>query len=221
MDTLAAIMPFVIAGSILPTWTIAVIALLGTTRPVTNGVAFILGNAAFRIVLGLAVLFVVPLPDSESFRLDSGTWDARFVIAFGLGLFLLAAFLWTRRASDEETGWIQRAENIRPRTSFIAGAVVTASPGVQYAYLLGGIAVIVESTTTSVGEIVALGLFVLALQWMLALPIAIYLLYPNQSARILFRLKRWLNAYGQRLVASILGVAGVYLVISGILQLTG
>jgi threonine/homoserine/homoserine lactone efflux protein len=221
MDTLTAIAPFVVAGSILPTWTILVIALLGTARPVVNSTAFILGNAAFRMLLGLAVLFVVPLPDSESFRLDSGVWDARIVILLGLALMALAAWLWTRRPEQEGKNWVEKAENIRPRTAFLAGAAVTASPGVQYAYLLGGIAVVLETSSSGLGEVVALTIFVLALQWMLALPIAIYLLFPQQSARILRRMKVWLGAYGQRLVAAVLGVAGAYVTISGIMQLLG
>jgi threonine/homoserine/homoserine lactone efflux protein len=221
MDTLTAIAPFVVAGSILPTWTILVIALLGTGRPVVNSTAFILGNAAFRMLLGLAVLFVVPLPDSESFRLDSGVWDARIVIALGLALLALAAWLWTRRPEQEGKTWVEKAENIRPRTAFLAGAAVTASPGVQYAYLLGGIAVILETTSGGLGEVVALAVFVLALQWMLALPIAIYLMFPQRSARILQRMKVWLGAYGQRLIAAVLGVAGAYVTVSGIMQLLG
>ncbi len=221
MATLTGIAPFVIAGSILPTWTILVIALLGTARPVANAFFFILGNATFRTVLGLAVLFVLPLPDSESFRLDSGAWDARLVIAIGLGLVLLAAWLWTRRATQEGPSWVERAENIRPRTAFLTGAVVTASPGVQYAYLLGGLAVILETTSSRVGEVVALVLFALALQWMLALPIVIYLLFPAQSARVLERMKAWLGAYGQRLVAGVLGAAGAYVTYTGIVQLLG
>jgi hypothetical protein len=221
VDTVIAIAPFVIAGSILPTWTIAVIALLGTARPVANASAFILGNAAFRTVLGLAVLFVVPLPDSESFRLDSGAWDARLVIATGIGLFALAAWIWTRPVSEESENWVDRAENIRPRTSFIAGALVTASPGVQYAYLLGGLAVVLETTGSASERVAALLLFVLALQWMLATPVVIYLLFREGSARILQRMKGWLRSYGQRLVAGILGIAGGYVTVLGVIQLLG
>ncbi|MBE0416890.1 MAG: GAP family protein [Coriobacteriia bacterium] len=219
MDTVISIAPFVIAGSILPTWTIVVIALLGTARPVANSTAFILGNAAFRALLGLAVLFVVPLPDSKSFRLDSGAWDARLVIAIGVGLFALAAWIWTRPTAEESGSWGDRAEHIRPRTSFIAGALMTASPGVQYAYLLGGLAVILETTTGVAARVTTLVLFVLALQWMLAMPIVIYLLFREGSTRILQRMKGWLRAYGQRLVAGVLGVAGTYVTAIGVMQL--
>ena len=221
METLLGLAPFAIAGSILPTWTIIVIALLGTARPVANSTGFILGNAAFRAALGMAVLFVVPLPDSESFRLDSGVWDPRAVIVIGASLLALAVWLWTRPAAAEGRSWVDRAEEIRPRTAFAAGALMTASPGVQYAYLLGGLAVILETTAGPAGSIAALAAFVVVLQWMLAAPIAIYLLFREGSERILRRLKAWLRAYGQRLVAGILGVAGGYVVFIGVQQLLG
>lgn len=221
METATALAPFVVAGSILPTWTIVVIALLGTARPVANSTAFVLGNAAFRALLGIAVLFVIPLPDSESFRLDSGAWDARAVTVFGVGLLALAVWLWTRPPAPEGDSWVERAEQIRPRTAFVAGALMTASPGVQYAYLLGGLAAVLETTGGPVDRVVALGVFVLALQWMLATPIAIYLLFREGAERILKRMKSWLRVYGQRLVAGVLGVAGTYVFVIGAIQLLG
>jgi threonine/homoserine/homoserine lactone efflux protein len=221
VDSVTAIAPFAIAGSILPTWTIAVIALLGTARPVANATAFILGNASVRTLIGLAILFVVPLPASESFRLDSGAWDARLVVVIGIVLLVFAVWIWTRSPAEESGSWIDRADQIRPLTAFIAGAAMTASPGVQYAYLLGGLAVVLETTNGALAQVTALLLFVLALQWMLALPVVIYLLFRRGSTRVLLRMKEWLRDHGRRLVAGILGVAGSYVIVSGMRQLLG
>lgn len=220
MDTLVAIAPFAVAGSILPTWTLVVIALLGTERPVANASAFIAGNAAFRFALGLAVLFVVPLPESESFRLDSGTYDARLVIAFGVALLSLAIWVWSRSHDPRAGEWVERAERIRPRTAFIAGAIAVASPGVQYAYLLGGIAAILETGTLTEG-VVSLTLFVLALQWMLALPIVIYATFRERAERVLAKMKGFLRRRGNQLVATVLGLAGAYVLLLGFVQLAG
>ncbi len=218
METLTAVLPFALAGSILPTWTLVVIALLGTARPVANASAFIAGNIVFRTLLGLAVLLVVPLPDSESFRLDSGAYDARIVIALGAALIALAAWVWRSSRDPSAGGWVERAEHIRPRTSFLAGLIAVASPGVQYAYLLGGVAAILESGR-GVGNAAALLGFVLALQWMLVLPIAIYLLSRERSQRVLSRMKGFLRRRGNQLVAGVLGLAGTYVVVLGWMQL--
>ncbi len=218
METLAAIAPFAIAGSILPTWTIVVIALLGTARPVANASAFIAGNAVFRIALGVTVLFVVPLPDSDSFRLDSGVLDARVVLSIGVGLLALAGWVWTRTNDSAEKTWVDRAERIGPGTAFIAGLVAVASPGVQYAYLLGGVAAILESGGGATG-VLALVAFVVALQWMLALPIVIYLAFRERSEHVLSRMKGFLRRHGNRIVAAVLGVAGGYVAVLGITQL--
>lgn len=220
MDILTALLPFAIAGSILPTWTLVVIALLGTQRPVANASAFVAGNAAFRLLLGLMVLLVIPLPESESFRLDSGTYDARLVLAFGVALFALALWIWSRSGDPRAGEWVERAERIRPRTSFVAGAVAVASPGVQYAYLLGGIAAILETGSTAEG-VFALVLFVVTLQWMLALPIAIYVLFRERASRILANLKGFLRKRGNQLVAGVLGLAGSYVIVLGFVQLRG
>lgn len=221
MEMLLALAPFAIAGSILPTWTIMVTTLLGTSRPVTNAAAFILGNVAYRTILGLIVLFAIPLPESDSFRLDSGAWDARFVIAFGLSLAGLAVFAATRRATSEQAGWLSRVERVRPRTAFLVGATVTASPGAQYAYFLGGAAVILDMAGGRASEAATLLLFVAALQWMLVLPILLYALFPHRAAIMLQRLRTFLSAHGQHIVAGLLGVAGIYLTVTGISQLIG
>ncbi len=221
METLSAIAPFAIAGSILPTWTIVVIALLGTARPVANATGFILGNAVFRMLFGSAVLFVLPLPDSESFRLDSGVWDARLVVLIGVALLILAAWVWTRRTDDKAEGWVERAERITPKTSFAVGFASVAMPGVQYAYILGGLAAIMETIPEASGKLFALAVFVVLLQWMLALPIVVYVVYRQGAQRVLSRMKKWLKANGQKLVAGILGLAGTYLTVAGVFQWVG
>ncbi len=131
METLTAVLPFALAGSILPTWTLVVIALLGTARPVANA------------------------------------------MAFGAALIALAAWVWRSSRDPDAGSWVERAEHIRPRTSFLAGLIAVASPGVQYAYLLGGIAAILESgrglssAAALLGFVLGLaGAYVVVLGWM-------------------------------------------------------
>jgi len=218
VESVSSIAPFVVAGSVLPTWTIAVIALLGTARPVSNASAFILGNATFRLLLGAAVLFALPLPDSESFRLDSGVWDARLVVSVGILLVVLAIWVWIRRADERAEQWVERAERITPGVSFAVGFLSVASPGVQYAYLLGGLATIMETIPEASHRILALALFVILLQWMLVLPVVIFVSFRETSRWTLARMKDWLKANGRKLVAGILGLAGAYVTMMGVLQ---
>lgn len=58
-QTFAQLLPWVIAGAFLPTWTSYVTLVLGTDRPLTTASSYVLGNASWRFVLGFTTLFVV------------------------------------------------------------------------------------------------------------------------------------------------------------------
>ena len=55
---LASLLPFAIAGAMVPSWTKYVIVLLGSKRPITNGLAFVAGNATFRLIFGVVALWL-------------------------------------------------------------------------------------------------------------------------------------------------------------------
>ncbi len=222
MEALVAVAPFVIAGSILPTWTVIVIGLLGTARPVTNALSFVAGNVVFRLALGaVLVFFAAALPDSASLRLDSGGFPPAVPLAFGLGFLGLGAVVWRRPPAAEGRTLIDRAERVRPAVAFVAGLAAVAAPGVQYAYFVGGVAALAETLASTTARLAALGAFVLALQWMLVLPVLIYLVFRSSADRTLEAMKRWLKANGPRLGGGILMAAGLYLTVFGVLELLG
>ena len=51
-QTIVKMLPFLLAGMVVPSWTKYVILLLATDRPKLNASAFVLGNATFRFLLG-------------------------------------------------------------------------------------------------------------------------------------------------------------------------
>ena len=222
METLIAVAPFAIAGSILPTWTVIVIGLLGTGRPVANALAFVAGNAVFRLAFGVVLLlFATALPDSASLRLDSGGFSPVVPLAVGLGLLGLGVVVWQRPPAAKGRTLIDRAERVHPAIAFVAGLAAVAAPGVQYAYFLGGVAALAETLAGTATRLAALGAFVLALQWMLVLPVLVYLAFRSRADRVLEVMKRWLKANGPRLGGGILVAAGLYLTVFGASELLG
>ena len=222
METLIAVAPFAIAGSILPTWTIVVIGLLGTARPVANALAFVAGNAVFRLALGVVlVLFATALPDSANLRLDSGGFSPVVPLAVGIGLLGLGALVWRRPPAAEGRTLIDRAERVHPAIAFVAGLAAVAAPGVQYAYFLGGVAAIAETVAGTAARLAGLAVLVLALQWMLVLPVVVYLGLRTRADRLLETMKGWLKANGPRLGGGILFAVGLYLTVFGASELLG
>ncbi len=222
METLVAVAPFAVAGSILPTWTAIVIGLLGTARPVTNALAFIAGNAVFRFALGaVLVLFASALPDSASLRLDSGDFPPAVPLAVGIGLLGLGVVVWRRPPAAEGRSLVDRVEQVRPGIAFLAGAGTVAAPGVQYAYFLGGVAALTETLASTAARLAGVAVLALALQTMLVLPVLIYLAFRTRADRILRSMKRWLKANGPRLGGGILVAAGLYLAVFGVSEFLG
>lgn len=222
MDSISAVVPFAIAGSILPTWTAIVIGLLGTERPLLNAGAFVFGNFMFRLGLGAAlILFSAALPDSGSLRLDSGNLHPFVPLGIGLALLGSGVLVWRRPPAPEGRTLIDRVERIHPGIALVTGVAMVASPGVQYAYFVGGIAAITESVSDTGTRLLMLAGFAAALQWMLIMPIAIYLVFRGTADRILSRTKTWLRANSQRLGGGVLIVVGAYLAVFALREIIG
>jgi hypothetical protein len=213
------ILPFVLAGAFLPTWTLMTIALLETDRPVKNSVAFVGGNAAFRLGLGLAVLYI--LGEAPVFEVaepaETPTSVYVFILA-GLAFLALALSEFVRRNKPAGAGvaLLDRFERLSPITSFAAGVLVVAAPGVQWVYFLGGMDVIIGAEVGVAGALLALLLFVASLQVMLGVPIAIYLAFPKSARARLDALDVWIRRNSRRTSAVILALLGVYLVWRGV-----
>lgn len=208
----SALAPFALAGVFLPTWTLFVIVVLGTKRPMTNALAFVAGNAAFRMALGLTALFI-----TGTFPVPGPSDDPSRPQAVGLAIAAAALFLFglSRLRSPEDPqrplpGWMLRFEQLGPAAAFTAGVVTVASPGIQWVYLLGAVSVIdAANLTTAEQAFVLLGL-VLFLQLMLCLPIAVYALAPSRSTQLLGSLKLWINGHSNRVTGAILVALSVY-----------
>lgn len=212
-ETIAELLPFAFAGAILPTWTLMVIALLGTARPLANSLAFVTGNVSLRAALGLAVLFA--FPDLKPLSLPPLA-PGLTVALFGIGAVLLAMLAWRQwttppRPEGEKPAWMQRFESISPLAVFAFSAVSVASPGVQWVYFLGGMAEINAPDLPVTSEIALLAAFVLLLQAMLVTPIVVYVAGGRRAAAQLERFKAFLVRRGQRLTAAVLASIALWL----------
>ena len=213
MDGLvSALAPFALAGVFLPTWTLFVIVLLGTRQPALNALAFVAGNAAFRMALGLTALFI-----TGTFPVPGPSDDPSRSQAIGLAIAAAALFLLgiSRLKAPEDPhrslpSWMLRFERLGPATAFVVGAVTVASPGIQWVYLLGAVSVIDATNLTGAEQTLALLGLVLFLQLMLCLPIAVYAVAPSRSTQLLASLKLWINGHANRVTGAILVALSIY-----------
>lgn len=208
-DAFREMLPFALAGSIVPTWTLMVIALLGTARPTGNAWAFITGNAAWRLALGLFVLFLIP--DVRPPELPMLRRDVEIVIYLLVALLtgVLATVEWFRKRRPDPgtpSKWMTRFESIRPLSAFVTSAAFCASPGVQWVYFLGGMTAVRAARLPAAEQTALLLVFIVIVESMLMTPALIYAVNPRGASKSLERFKEFLLRQSHRITAVILAL---------------
>ncbi len=224
IETFVRLLPFIAAGAFLPTWTRDSMLLLGTGRPPWNSFAFVSGNASFRMLLGLAALFVFTSSSISRLILglskSSGSHPWILVgLAILFGLLALAMVLRKggRPDADRLPTWLGAMDRFPWYAAFALGFVEVALPGIQYVYFLGAVGVIAASGLGPIREILLLLVVVTSLQAMLVIPVAVYALWPAGSQGIIERVKAWLARNSRAAGAAILAVIAVALAIRAVM----
>ncbi len=217
-STVLTLMPFVAVGAFLPTWTLYVVILLGTKRPLANGIAFVAGNATFRLALGAAALAAVKLP-----RIDlggGGDPEQEAIRAALLGALFLALALaqWRQRGSSGAgaSRVFALLERTPPWLSFVLGFAFCAAPGAQWLYQLGALGVIQELELNLAAELTWLVAVVFVLELMLLAPLFIYVVLRDRADALLARFRSWLEKNSARAAAYLLGTVGGLLMVRAV-----
>ncbi len=212
-QTFAQLIPWIVAGAFLPTWTSYVTLLLGTQRPMKTSSAYVLGNATWRLALGFTALFIVSVaaPHAESRGIRMPTWFAWALAALlcGMGFWLI-----TRKPKADSSQpesiprWLRTLKRLPPWAAFGYAIYNCALPGAQWVYFLGGIAVIAASGLSAESEFTLLVVFVMLLETMLVTPIVIYY-RKRERAQVTFdRMDVWLGRHATTVFGGILVMIG-------------
>lgn len=212
-STFLSMLPYLLLGMFLPTWTSYVIVLLGTKRGATNALSYVGGNATFRTLLGIGTVFVFGASSVSEFIDGLPEPSPPFFGLIAFFLFVIAGFLLTasRRAKGGEPGWLKAAENAPPWFAFAYGFWNVAAPGAQYAYFLGAMGVLGLSGLPLVEKLVLLLVTVALLQAMLLTPIVIYLRDRDRAEVVLGKARDWLAANGNTVLGLMLSGFGLFM----------
>lgn len=219
-QTFVQLLPFLIAGAFLPTWTSYIIILLGTDRPFGNAGGYVAGNATWRIILGFIAIFVtaVAAPKARSNQLVMPIWFALTLAAvlIGMGFYL---FRRKPKAEAQETPrWLQGLKRLPPWASFGYGMWSCMLPGAQWVYFLGGCAVIATSGLNQTEQFGLLLVFIAGLEVMLLTPIVIYARRRERAKATFDKLDLWLGQHASQffgLILTAIGLLFVYIAFNG------
>lgn len=215
--TFLQLLPFLIAGAFLPTWTSYVIILLGTDRPFGNAGGYVAGNATWRLILGVIAIFVASLaaPGARSTEIVLPIWLSLSLasILIGMGVYLFRRKPKTDPDSQDLPKWLKELKRLPPWASFGYGMWSCMLPGAQWVYFLGGCAVIATSGLNDVEQFALLLVFIAGLEVMLVTPIVIYARRRERADATFAKIDHWLGLHASQFFGLILMGIGLLFVL--------
>ena len=189
---------------------------------------YLLGAMMTSITLGLVIVFA--LEDSGSVSTSQNTLSPAANIALGVIALVVAGALRGERdvalkerrekkkATKEDTGpprWQQALSKGTARTTFVVGALLTL-PGASY---LAGLTRIAKDDLGVLETILVIAGFNVIMLALLELPLLCYWLAPDTTPERVDRAKAGLGRNGRRIGIRVATIAGVLLLIRGVVEL--
>lgn len=211
-----------LAGSIYPPAVAAVIALGRGSEVRSRVFAFVFAALLVTYAIGtLLLLVLVELGVTGSLHVTPG---AAVDLALGVLLILLALRLYRRRpdpAAAKPSGGapskIERYLESR-RLAFVLGITLYVLPSPIY---IGAIKAIADARFSTSEELLALGVVVVVMLWMIELPMLMLLAVPARAASTLERINLWFARHGRSLAIVASAAVGAYLAVTGLVDLIG
>jgi hypothetical protein len=204
-----------------PTAVIVSAVLLGSANPQRMVLMFLAGAIVMTAIMA-AIVFAI-LQGGHLYQ--PAERQPRYGLRLGLGLAMLLVGAYLRRRGAKrpdpaatDKGIITRLIS-RPgdMTTFIVGVLVY-TPGLTFIAAVQAVATAKRSLPASIVLLAVVIGITVACAWM---PLILYRLAPDGTARFLRDLDRWLRSHGYLLTVAALFIGGIFLTIDGFLGLTG
>ncbi len=209
-----------VASAFWPALIAVVIVSLRAPHPGRLMASFLAAGLLTTVTIGLAIIYTLRRSPATSTSSEHSFGPAVLIVA-GVLAVVGALVLAHRhaRAQPKTDGGPGRIEQMLDRgvpLAFVAGILLNIIPGVLPFVALKDIA----AMDTGVPETVALLLcFYLIMFAFVEVPLLGYAVTPARTALLTKRFNAWLDRNANRLAVWALGIAGVYLIVRGILQL--
>ena len=217
---MAELVPLAIASAFWPILLVVVLVSLRAPHPVRLLVSFLAAAMLTTMTVGLVVIYALQGTALVSRSRDS--FDPAAQITVG-SIAILVAILVHRRtpatpaeqSPEPESGRIERMLERGAPLAFVAGIVLNIIPGVFPLIALKDIAELDAGVATTVALLLGFYVIMFAL---IEVPLVGYLVAPAWTEQATRRFNSWLRVNASRLAVGALAIAGVFLVISGIVN---
>ncbi|MFJ3222958.1 GAP family protein [Streptomyces sp. NPDC086783] len=224
-DAVGQMLASAIGIAISPLPLIAVILMLATPKGHANGIAF---TAGWLVSLAVLVTVVVLASSGGGASGDDdgpASWTLWLKLGLGVLFLLMGVKQWKGRPREghaaEPPGWMKAIDTFTPgKSAGLAAALAVANPK-NLVLAVGGAVSIAASTASTGGKTAAALLMVLIASLCTLLPIGVYLLGGQKSAKVLGEWKAWMAAHNTAIMTTVLIILGAKYIGDAISGLAG
>jgi len=212
---------FALLAALSPTAVLVSAVLLGSANPQRTVLIYVAGAIVMTAIV--ATIVFVLLRSGHLYQPKER--QPRYGVRLGLGLAMLLVCAYLRRRgpkrgdpASKNKGIISRLIS-RPgaKTAFAVGLLVY-TPSLTFIAAVQVVATAKASVPVDIVALASVIVITVAFAW---LPLILYLLAPDQTARLLRGLDGWLRSHGYVLTVAALLIGGIALTVNGLLGLTG
>ncbi|MFD5205712.1 GAP family protein [Streptomyces anulatus] len=224
-DAIGQMLASAVGIAISPLPLIAVILMLATPKGRNNGMAFTAGWVVSLAVLVTVVVLAGSGGDASGGDDGPAPWTLWLKLGLGVLFLLMGIKQWKGRPREghesEPPGWMKAIDSFTPgKAAGLAAALAVANPK-NLVLAVGGAVSIASSTASAGGKTVAVVLMVLIASLCTALPLGVYVLGGEKSAKVLGEWKEWMAAHNAAIMTTVLIVLGAKYIGDAISGLTG
>jgi hypothetical protein len=213
-------LPLAFAAAFFP-FGLIVFTLLVSSEPFrARAVAFLIGAMVMTFACGVVGVTLAHSLDLAGVR---GSFQVSGIVDIAVGALLLVTFFVVRRrpakqggASREPRPWIRTLMR-SPLLAFLLGAALYA-PSPLY---IAAMTIVADAGLSTAGDLVWVAIMTVIVTSLIEIPVVLMLRQPDRGRARLVQLNGWMSRNGRVLFAWLLLAAGAYLVVRGVVRVSG
>ena len=217
---LLALLPLAIAAALQPLQIFVMLTLMKSRHSVANGLAYIGGMTAFRLVLG-AVFWVLISGVEEAVESEGSNFDlivGTVLAVLGVGL-LIYGLRCALSASDGDAAtpaWLERLGDATPAKAALIGVAMLALDPKDWLADLAAVDLIAAADVGGWASLLAYLWYALLAQTLVFIPLILVLMAPEKAQQSLDSMNFWLERYSRTIVIVVSVLLGGYFLYAGL-----
>jgi threonine/homoserine/homoserine lactone efflux protein len=192
-----SLVPLAIAAALQPPQVIALFILLQTRRGLANGLAYILGMIAFRLILG-GSFWVLISNVEETIETKGGNFSILVGTVFLVLAILMLVYALRRglSAHDEDeaaASWLGKLDDVSPLRVALLGAAFLALDPKDWLVDISAINLIANADLSGPDSLLAFLAYILLAQLLLLIPLILSFAFPQRAKSVLAAFTAWME----------------------------